>query len=361
MVSTQLNEILDGLIFSDGHIAYCKAGDYRFELGTTKRLYAEQVCNLLRPVISCSIREQVRIGFGKKFISYRVVGYKAPVMKNLHYRWYDDKKKKLPKDFRWTPTTLNVAYCGDGTVIENSPTMCLNSWAVPEVKEIVRCFEELGLYGTVVQTPTGPIFRLHQDCALDFFEYIGDPLIPFHSYKWITVVNPQQAVRATLWDDDLAQKVARCIKKIMILRVWGGSKERRYLSYFPELVVMVNDKDVKDALQRIRTSRKKGEVVVRGRQAKRVLERVHLFLPDDKRMLATIALALPLGRRKKDLKEVLYQFFWTKFNELNPPERRRGPKRELNSELRLQRLSVEDTNLFQDLVSVYDSPTPTVT
>ena len=341
-----IHEILDGLVFSDAYIAkYRKARggvEYRFELGTTNEAYVRQVASLLENSLSCHIRRQQRRGFGVEFVSWRLHASNVAILRPLRERWYDERgRKTLPQDFRWTPVVLNLAFCGDGTIVQKSPALCINNWSPSEVERIARAFEKIGIYGVVSNTQTGPVFRIYSESARDFYCYIGEPILECFRYKWIDIANPQEAVQASQWTADLSERVAESLRKMYVMKTRNGP----YVAYVPTLVFRTSEGTVKDALQRLATKRRRKksnavEIVAFGRQAKRILERIFDFLSEEQKELATVLLAFPIGKRKKDLKEKLYRRFWELAN---------GPH--------LQRLSAEGPSLNR----VCDSPIPAVT
>ncbi|RLI02316.1 hypothetical protein DRO31_04445, partial [Candidatus Bathyarchaeota archaeon] len=309
-----IREILDGLVFSDGFVAEYrkKTGiEYRLEVGTTNEQYVRELRELLKNHLSVRIRKQRRRGFGMEFMSWRLHASNVEILRPLRQRWYNEEgKKRLPDDFRWTPTVLNVAFCGDGTIIQGSPALCVNSWRSHEVNRIVSEFERIGVYGTIMDTATGPVFRVYSESARDFYRYIGEPLLKCFRYKWIDIANPQEAVQASQWTAETAAEVAKNVKKMYMLKTTNGP----YSAYVPTLVIQLSNETVKKALERVSPRRKRkfkpDEAVAYGRQAKRILERIFEFLSEEQKQLAAVLLALPIGRRKRDLKEKLYQRFW---------------------------------------------------
>ena len=125
-----------------------------------------------------------------------------------------------------------------------------------------------------------------------------------------TSVHPQQVVPARRWTDEEAQKVARSVKKMFIQK----RVDDKTVAYLITVIFRAEDTEVIALLRRYAQVRKfrngKQDLVCYGRPAKRVLERILPFLEDHWKDLADILLAFPVGRRKKDVKERLYQRFY---------------------------------------------------
>ena len=151
------------------------------------------------------------------------------------------------------------------------------------------------------------------------------------------------------WSEEEKHKIAQTIKKLYVQkrvehRKGSHGQDVESVTYLPTLVIDIRDRDVLLALRgkyttrHFRTGKKDG--IIWGRRVKRVLEEILDYLTPFQKDLATVVLAFPSGRGKRDVKEKLFKLFYEKLEKVH----------------QLQRLSEGDPTLKS--VWVCDSPNP---
>jgi len=153
------------------------------------------------------------------------------------------------------------------------------------------------------------------------------------------------------WEEEVRKRVVHAIKKVYVQKRVVHKKGSRgqdieSITYLPTMVFDIEDEVVLAALRdrfttrHFRTGKRDG--IVWGRRVKKMLEILFDNLSPLQKELATIILAFPGGRGKRDVKEKLYTQFYAKLEEIH----------------RLQRLNEGDPTLKS--VWVCDSPNPQV-
>lgn len=170
-VTNELAEILDGLLAGDGCLYHEDAASSYLH-GDSYEEYVDWLEALLEDhgLETCS--RWVTEGENWTAYKYRTRAYRE--LEEFEQRWYDDRKKRLPKDFALTPTTLLMWYVGDGSYIEQEygekNVVIYSDTFGGDSDRLERLFrDELGIEVTYMQkgiyVPTD-----HHDA---FFEYMS--------------------------------------------------------------------------------------------------------------------------------------------------------------------------------------------
>ena len=171
-------EVLDGLLLSDGHIAYNGKGNAVFG-GTWKHENTSQSVASALPSILMRGPKKGRQG-------WRVWSSKLPQLTEQHKRWYPGGKKKVPRDIILTPSVCYWWYIGDGTVDISRRRIRLCTYGFPreDVDFLAELLRKLGLHPTVREYDyTGPYIEISRDQDI-WFTYIGPCHNSEYAYKW---------------------------------------------------------------------------------------------------------------------------------------------------------------------------------
>jgi len=285
-------DVVEGLVFSDAYISK-PPGSY-FTLGTTNRQYVEQVYRILHPMLNCRLRNYWDKSINKR--RWRLTVTSAKLFKRLREEWYgEDGGKKLPRDFKWTPVKLNVAYCGDGSLDGGAPGICLHSFSATDVERLVKSFEDLGVYGALHEVRKGQFyFRIFQDCARVFFDYIGDtPVIPCFSYKWQYKAPTTRSLDMSKISEEDMKELVGAIRKLNVRRL-GRTFE----------ITLTFERTAKVASLFSSFGQTKGQVLLRGTHVQRFLARALPFVEDkaDRERFRKV-IEFPLRRHFSEAKE----------------------------------------------------------
>ena len=122
---------------------------------------------------------------------------------SLYDKWYPESnnfKKLVPRDLVLTPTTLLHWYIGDGqkSTMKSGIRIHTNSFSIEDVEFLQELLRKEGLVFNVylkydsVYDKKYPILTTYKyKYKLDFFNYIGEPIIDFYKYKWDLSHHPQ--------------------------------------------------------------------------------------------------------------------------------------------------------------------------
>ncbi len=262
-------DVVEGLVFSDAHIS--RPPGPHFVLGTTNRQYVEQVYRILHPMLNCRLKHYQDRSTNKWRWQLNVTS--PELFRKLRREWYaEDGSKKLPADFKWTPVKLNVAYCGDGSLSGGTPGICLHPFNMADVERLVKSFESLGVHGTLHEIRAGQFyFRIFQDCARTFFDYIGGtPVIPCYSYKWCYKVPTTRSLNVSEFSEEDVKELVSAIKKLNVRRTSNGA--------FEITLTFKRTAEVAELLSSF--VRPDGQVLLYGTHAQRFLAKALPFVED---------------------------------------------------------------------------------
>ena len=336
------NQILDGLIFSDGHIT---PKGCSFSLGSTKKWYVDNVEKIFRSEGWAIKRYANPHSLNPSKIQYHVFARSGNQieMKELRLRWYPNSIKVIPSDLKITPLFMNAAWCGDGSLIDNSGILYTNSFTISEVDNfclqlslILGCEVKRGL-----KKKTQPIVRFVVDSMQTLMVYMGkDPIISGFDYRFIihplnvgrvpvTVREKSLLINGESPEGGNAQQVMHDAKEIAFLLDESGSfmihqktnktNCKNHPQYLPVVKVSSTKGDKVKALARyLRISKIKEttpknktsikyRLVVTGKAAKQLVKKCAPYLKVDKmKKLSIYILALPMGRGNQEIKQSIY-------------------------------------------------------
>lgn len=97
-------------------------------------------------------------------------------------RWYPSGIKKIPNNFRFSPTSMNIAYLGDGSISDGAVSLSLNAFSHDEIDDIIgKKLTDIGLKFTIQKTK---ILRITRASTPDFLSFIGKCPVKCYEYKW---------------------------------------------------------------------------------------------------------------------------------------------------------------------------------
>ena len=291
-------QITEGLVASDGHITR----KCFLTVTTTNKEFARQVEECYRGEgFKTYFGSTKGVSFGKSHTMYRTEVYNRKFFASFRGRWYDDRGRKvLPRDFTLAPLVLNALYCGDGYLrigpvgYPDSIWLYTMSFGEDEVSVIVNQLSNIGISSSVYVHEGKFVVRVSAKYVNDFLRYCGEPVFKCFRYKWKfrpLDANTQEEPRISGDLNVLTQAVE--LGTLKMYRRVTSSQNPTY-----EMVLWV-PAQYQDVL---------GETV-KGRRLKKLLERCLDRLSDVKKRQAIGMLAMPIGRRRQDVKYKVYQRF----------------------------------------------------
>ncbi len=311
-------EILEGLIFSDIHVTKMPSPQVRF--ATTHKQYFEEVREFFTDLgwktYACIAPQKDGFSVGKTV--YQLEAYNKSVLAEFRKRWYDENSHKcLPKDFNLTPLVANVAYCGDGWISKNACAICTHGFSEDDVDRIVLQLKNHGIQARK-QLWKGSMFQtdIANEYIRDFLEWMGQPVFKCFAYKWKydfhLDANAQEESKIvssiTKIDPQALYEVVRN-GKLSIWRLTNGAGN-------PHITPVLRLESASDVFGILDQPAR----YVKGRKVKRILEAVYDHLEGQQRSQADLILALPLGRRRQDIKGKIFSRFRETFGSLAETE-----------------------------------------
>jgi len=334
-VHTFMNtKILEGLIFTDGHIG---SKDNQFVLGTPKYEYAVGVQQLLIKDSGASnvrLYDTVNSLNGKKFRKYMVSWHNKSLLKSFRYLWYPEGKKRIPDNFILTSDFLNISYIADGTVVAGAPAFCMG-W-IENLEKFESELKRINLDFVTRKTASGYQIRLATSSNKTFFDYIGSPLISCFKYKWTSCVENAREVFQTIgWTDKEVSILLGGVHKNLMF-MWEKASDYILLGCRFNYPISYNVDELNRIFPKVKQINSHYECVLYGRGAKKALEVIFDFLPQDLKFQSTLLLAFPLGKRKQDLKHKLLHQFKNIVTSNTPAETERKLSHKFNNGMKQQ-------------------------
>lgn len=189
--SHENHEILEGVLFSDGCIAYHKNDSLKFWFGQTSRNaeYVFYVANLFGFKDKVKTRARFDTRYNKYNCSAEMKAFTSSFLWSYYNRWYPNKIKVIPQDFKITPLSLRHLYLGDGSIRKsyNQMIICTDSFKKVDIENIfMQQLFELGLSPTIfISQKDKPRVNISNKKSIElFFEYIGKCPVECFKYKW---------------------------------------------------------------------------------------------------------------------------------------------------------------------------------
>ena len=105
------NDILEGLIFSDGNLDLPnKNGNARYQQTSSKKGFLEWSAKYLPSTFTITGPHRVK----RKYHYYLLRTPCLPLYTSIYHRWYVNNNKRIPKDFKLKRSTLLAIYLSDG-------------------------------------------------------------------------------------------------------------------------------------------------------------------------------------------------------------------------------------------------------
>lgn len=101
-------------------------------------------------------------------------------------RWYMDGKKIIPNDFRFSPTSMNVMYLGDGHLLKKKSfrcvNLCTNAFEKSNIEMVI--LKKLHNVGIDAYINKNNVIRMNTSNSIKFLKYIGECPVECYRYKW---------------------------------------------------------------------------------------------------------------------------------------------------------------------------------
>jgi len=351
--SSEFIQILDGLVFSDGYISKSN-----FKLGSTFLWYVNAVRGFFEHFnwITRWYAYPDKSGWTDK-LSFNVDTYPTRdnpfSMKAYRKWWYPNGKKVIPKDLEISPLMMNAAWCGDGGYMsDNAGMLYTNSFTVEDVDSfILRLNKIVGCKAKRrFKKQTQPVIFFSSDEFQKLLLFMGSkPIIPGFEKKFMMHPDNFRRVPAMVREKSLlindesskvkviqpcegnVQQVLQDVKDFaslinsdgtfMIHRKTNQSNCFERPQYLPVLKISSTNRELVTAVARnLRLSRIKEttpkygiahrfRLTTTGRPVIQFIKKLLPYLNEEKKIVAVILLALPMGRGYHELKHSIYEQF----------------------------------------------------
>jgi hypothetical protein len=170
-------EVLDGIMISDGCLTSTTSISARLSLGFK---YSETLEDIKKSLPS--------IDFGKTNVSKDGKSFhnKSKMYGDLlseNERWYKDKVKIIPDDFRLTQTSCYWWFIGDGYNVDGNVFLCTDSYDKEYNEKIIKRINDLGFKCNLTSRNR---IRFYKDSSLNFLKWITpkNGINQQYIYKW---------------------------------------------------------------------------------------------------------------------------------------------------------------------------------
>lgn len=186
-------EVMDGLLISDGSISSSEGQKYhRFSIASSQQEFMIYCHGFLIPFNPSVVKFKKALGYGRNK-GYEKSRYSFctafhPLITKQRLRWYEEKKKIIPKDIKITPLMLRMWYYGDGSIVTNKETnTCLvrlstDGFDKQDVDFVIKRLKE---QIDIESVNSDNRIRINANSISTFFNYIGKaPYLDCYSYKF---------------------------------------------------------------------------------------------------------------------------------------------------------------------------------
>lgn len=193
VISKKCIGFLDGLILGDGSIPYNKyERGFPYTQGCKYREYLEYIKERFlkfgitsSPILTKWINDKrcKKGGYQESYFqTHRYVTFKK-----FKQRWYENRKKKIPRDFNFTPDSLLQLYLCDGNFYREI-RLCMGGFDLKDVKFFRQLLiKRLNITPRLINTPSmdgrGDLAIKNSETG-KFLSYIGDCPVKCYKYKW---------------------------------------------------------------------------------------------------------------------------------------------------------------------------------
>jgi len=191
--TSELNDVLSGLLLGDGHLASYSNLSARYEHSDKHESYAIYLDKLLNGFgIAKSGKIIKRTGktSGHEFTSYSITTKNYSELLNEQKRWYENRIKIVPTDIVLSPTVCLHWFIGDGCL--STPNrgrkfivLYTNGFNNKEVPFLINSLNGVGIKSTHMIKENA--IRINPDNAIKFLCYIGPApkeIYCAYGYKW---------------------------------------------------------------------------------------------------------------------------------------------------------------------------------
>lgn len=178
------NEILKGLLLSDGHIDTNNFSG-RYTQGCKYKEFLKHIKHIL-PL------EWGPIWYDKKWSCYHIKSHFTPTLKGYREKWYNNRNKTVPKNLKLSKETLLYWFLGDGSITFSNKKrfpkskyfeakLSTESFSRKDNKFLIKKLKEIGIKATLLSS--GKI-RILSESKEKLFEFMGSCPINCYQYKW---------------------------------------------------------------------------------------------------------------------------------------------------------------------------------
>lgn len=177
-------EFFDGLIASDGHLSRTNgrknsAINCKFKYKMFAQ-YINKYLNLHYNIKKC-IHKSGRYKSGQ-CISYNLGSQNNILFTQERSRWYLNGNKAIPRDFRFSPVSMNILYLCDGTKHGNIITLCTQGLQKDNLENtIVKGLKDIDINSRIDRYGQIVIDKIN---TIKFLNYIGECPIGCYKHKW---------------------------------------------------------------------------------------------------------------------------------------------------------------------------------
>jgi len=116
-LTTELQELLDGLLLGDGNLSSSRGISACFRLSDSSERYVSWI---FRKLGRLGLETNERVSFNESSGAFHCRTRCYRELQGLYEKWYPGGKKKIPEDLQLKPNTVKYWYIGDGTYSKNS-------------------------------------------------------------------------------------------------------------------------------------------------------------------------------------------------------------------------------------------------
>jgi hypothetical protein len=126
---------------------------------------------------------KIRSGNGKR-VAYRFTTKSLPVFTQFYDRFFQNRRKVIPKDLEITPLTLACWYMDDGSRCDRDIYLNSQQFSHEEQQKLCSLLrEQLGISATLNKDKTYQRIRIKKESVLWFMDLIKGYILPIFKYK----------------------------------------------------------------------------------------------------------------------------------------------------------------------------------
>lgn len=183
-------EFFDGLMISDGSLYINNSGGRKRNALLSCAFKYKEFSNYINKFLNLNGNIHKKIHKSDRYKSGLCVQYGLMSQNNILFtkerqRWYPNDKKIIPRDFRFSPISMNIMYLSDGYLIRKkgywSVRLCTNAFERDNIDIIINHLKNVNIYAHI--TPDNQIM-MNTLNSKKFLDYIGDCPVKCYKYKW---------------------------------------------------------------------------------------------------------------------------------------------------------------------------------